>query len=297
MDGNNGRRRGNPILPILLILFLLGSLVIVLILVFNVFGIRDRYILPPLQNLPIVGNMFQGGAEDDYVEFHPPDEDEPVTAAQAPSRNNAEENELLAEIEHLRTQLSQERALNEQLSASNETLTRYRDSVYLYTYQRRRLEEATVNENPEAFVEFFRAIEPELAARLYQQINVRRHIEREFRRFARTYHEMNARDAAQVFSAMLHTNPELLVQILSTFDPVYLARVYNAMEAEDVAIISQLMVPDADTSGLLPEIPMIVAQPPPTPPPVPLIDNIAEDVDETEDYDEESDVEEEEDDE
>jgi len=254
-DGVSKKKRKIPIIPLVLILVIVGGLTA--ILGFNVFNIRDQYILPPLRGLPLVGNLIPAEEvhlvymDGEYVEI--PAE----TASIDPSELEALVTALTTELEETQEALRIARELNAQYEASVQRLQTIDAEIEEHRENQRQFNEMIALGDPPAFATFFETVNPEDAARLFTQIRTAQQADREFRNYARTYAEMNTDEAAAVFAILLTTNPNLLLDILGTFNNAQRAEVFNEMEASDVAIITTLMAPDAVVADILPPVPVI----------------------------------------
>jgi len=269
-DSGRRRRRRFPIVPILLLLIVVGA--IVAIFVFNVFNIRDEFIFEPLRSVPLIGDFIPGEPlTENGVENGQPAE--PVADPEVAA--------LMSQIEVLQGQLNMAQALNTQYEETVQVLQGYQNVITEYRENRRLFDEMIIMQDPNAFANFFEEVEPDTAARLFAQIRQQQQVDRDFRRYASTYAEMDTGEAADVFGILLMTDANLVVDILESFNPTQRAEIFNEMEAEDVAILTILMAPQVEEPiGLLPDIPLIDA-PAPVLPEIPLIDT----VDETEEID------------
>ncbi|MCL2398205.1 MAG: hypothetical protein FWC91_00500 [Defluviitaleaceae bacterium] len=231
---------GVPVIPLLIGFVLIVALVA--ILVFNVFNIRDGILLPPFQGIPLVGNIATGG--DAYITV----DGDVVIAADSTIA------EVMAEVEALRAQLNTATALNTQYEETIRAMSIYRDFITTYRTDRFRLDQAIASGDPVEFSLWYENMEPGNAAYLYQQIQIVQRVDREFRRFANTYSQMNPEDVAPVFTVLLNNNPDLLIRILQTFNNAQQAGIFAEMQYVDVARITMLLEPDADVTGILPNV-------------------------------------------
>ena len=251
-----GRRRGwaGRIIAITLILVFVGGLTA--IFAFNAFNIRDGHIFPPLRAVPVISNFIPEAEVIDYIYVNGYMVELPPAGASV-----AELEEAIAlltyELEAARAEHSQAVALNAQYEETVRIFQIYRDFITEYRESRRQFDEMIALGDPNAFATFYEGVEPENAARLFAQIRASQQVDREFRRYAATYHNMSTDAQAEVFSILLTQNPGLLISILETFNNVQRAEVFNEMEASDVAVITMLMEPDATPFGILPTVPLI----------------------------------------
>ena len=263
ISGGRKSRKRTVIIPIVLVLVLVGGLTA--ILGFNVFNIRDQYIMPPLRNIPFVGNFIPEAAGFKYVYEYQYIDGEYVEVAVAvavepelaPAAIPEDVIALMEELEATRIALAQAQALNEQYAESVLVLQTYRDFITHYREQRQLFDEMVAMGDPDAFAAFYEEVDPDNAARLFTLIRARREVDREFRRFAATYAEMNTDEAASLFSLLLASNSELLINILLTFNTAQRAAIFNEMDSADVAVITILMEPYTDVMDVLPPVPLI----------------------------------------
>lgn len=255
----DNRSKGSkaPIIIIIVVVLLIGG--IAALLITNVGNIRDQRVLPLLRAIPFVGNIIpDGDVQYEYVYV----DGELVAVRVEPDETVPAEEigdivALREELEAAQAALAQAQALNSQYEETVRTLQTYRDFITLYRERQQRFDEMIALGDPDAFAAFYEEVEPDNAARLFQQIRAVREVDREFRRYARTYTEMNTDEAAAVFTLLLTQNPGLLIRILETFNTDQRAEVFNEMEAQYVAIITIMMEPHTAPADILPPIPLI----------------------------------------
>jgi hypothetical protein len=88
---------------------------------------------------------------------------------------------------------------------------------------------------------------------------------------------MDVESFAEFVPHMLNVNPGLLIQILQTKSTARLAAIYNELDEQPLAVITQLMLPTADAAMLLQDVPLIappplIVVPAPGLPPAPVIE-------------------------
>ncbi|MCL1989022.1 MAG: hypothetical protein FWG64_13785 [Firmicutes bacterium] len=266
MNGDSAPRKKSkaPIIIILVLFFLiLGAAAAIFGL--NVFNIRDGYILPTVRNIPIVGNLVPEMGQTVYINGEAVE----IPVAADTSELEAIIATLTAELSETQAALSQAEALNAQFSETVSVLQTYRDLITDYRQSRQEFDEMIAMGDPAGFAAFYESVDPENAARLFSQITAQQQFDRAFRNFAATYSAMGA-DAAELFSIMLTTQPETLINILQTFNTAQRATILTEMDPTEAAIITQLMQPDAVMADILPPITVLDgALPPPT---IPVIE-------------------------
>jgi len=263
MNGNEVRKKSKAPIIIILVLFLLIVGAAAAVFGLNIFNIRDGYIMPVLRDIPIVGNLIPEPAQTVYINGELVE----IPVAADTSELEALIAALTTELTETQAALSQAEALNSQFAETVSVLQTYRDIITEYRQNRQDFDEMIAMGDPPNFAAFYESVDPENAARLFAMITAQQQFDRAFRNFAATYSAMGA-DAAELFSIMLTSNPELLIDILTSFNTAQRTTVLTEMPPEEQAIITMLMAPDAVMADILPPIPVIGAPPAP---PIPVI--------------------------
>jgi len=268
-----GGRKAALIIFFVFLFILIGGFVAIIAL--NLFGVRDEHIYPALRNVPFVGQFIPSQYYEiqlvydeesgEYVEVRVAVDPPVVEEVPVDVGPTEEVLELMAEIEALQAALSQAQSLNAQYEETVQVLATYRDFITEYRENRQRFDAQVALGDPNAFAEFYETVDPENAARLFSYIRATQQEERDFRRYASTYHTMNSSEAAEVFAILLATDAPLLVRILNTFNHLQRAETFNEMEPADVAVITRLMVPDTPVLELFPSIPVFAGPGAPIP--------------------------------
>lgn len=249
------------VIPIILAFIFIGGLTA--IFGFNVFNIRDGLIYPPLRVIPIVGNFIPESGEL-YIEV----DGQQVAVQQVVdvSELQAALEEKMAEVEQLRTELNRAEIIQRQYESDIAILRERQGRIDEYEQMRARFEVMIAEGDPNAFAEFFERVYPERAEAIFARIRFQTEADRAFRRYVNALIEMEPRDAGEVVSVFLVTDPELLIRKLRHMNPVQLAEIYSELEPAEAVIIMRLLEPDMEPPvGLLPPIPLIdnVSLPPP----------------------------------
>ncbi|MCL2874014.1 MAG: hypothetical protein FWE29_03685 [Defluviitaleaceae bacterium] len=200
---------------------------------FNVFGVRDNYLMPVLQRIPVVNNLLPMTEEEDPYES--------MTQA-----------ELIATIESLRREVGEKEEQIQSLSdRSNilagqvETLTQFRDQQAQFRADKEEFDRMIVGGGPIDFARFFERVDPENAAILYQDAIRREHHNRDFANYVSMIQAMEARSAADMLSRLIRSNPDLVASVLRSMDNRISGEVLSAMSAQDAALIVNRMYPEA----------------------------------------------------
>ena len=108
-------------------------------------------------------------------------------------------------------------------------------------------EEVIYSENgpgPEAFMEYYEAMDPETAELIYQQVVKQENYSAEIEEYARAYSEMKPKEAAGIFEAMTD-DLELAAKILGAMQPDDRGKILGVMDPEIAARITKIMEPDS----------------------------------------------------
>lgn len=281
-DDSQVKKRGRwkkPLILIVVLLVFVGSLTAVF--GFNVLNVRDGFVYPALRGVPFVGSLVPPAGdfvyEYEYVyeegEWHLVAVPVFVPYEPTPQEDVVDVEALLLELEELRIALAQAEAINDESSRTIVAMRESHDFITYYRQSRAEFEEMIALGDQDAFLTFFSMVDPDRAANIYAHIRAANQLDRDFRRYASTYHRMDTGEAAEVFTLLLTMNPDLLIDILWTFNNDQRAEIFNEMEAEHVAIITILMEPDMDPTGILAPIQIIDA---PIAPPVPVFAAVAD---------------------
>jgi flagellar motility protein MotE (MotC chaperone) len=232
------KKGGFPVLPvvILLIIFIgVGS-----VLYFDLFGVREQYVMPYVRQAPLIGQFFPEPTEEPVEEVEQsrfstmtPDEIE----AEITGKDYAIE-QLEAELETAREQ----KVLDDEQIAY---LSGFERQIENYREVKERLDQMIVaGAGAEAYVQFFEEISPENAERLYQESAAQVQYSTEMRQLAAAYSEMDEGQAAASLDIMLATQQNLCVEILSYMSVEDRAAIFDEMTPDRVALVTTLMSPD-----------------------------------------------------
>ena len=219
-----------PVIAFIVFLFLMIGL-LVGILFFNLFGLRDNQLRGFLEKVPVVNNLL------------------PAKEAEDPLLNmNAEE--LLTEIAVLK-------ATNESLSAEEQRLkslneTYLKEIGVLKEFERNQVEfkkdkEAFDREvgfmDTERYEVYYEQISPENAENIYREVIGINSASKEFKNFVSTYENMDETSAAKIFDQMVRTDLDLVVSILENISSEHRAAILAAMTTSAAEQTTRHMAP------------------------------------------------------
>jgi flagellar motility protein MotE (MotC chaperone) len=238
------KKGGFPVLPvvILLIIFVgIGS-----VLWFDLFGVREQYVMPYIRQAPLIGQFFPEPTE------APVEVEQSRFATMTPEEIEAEVTGYEYEIEQLDAELE---AAREQKALDDEQiayLAGFERQIENYRDVKERFDQMIVDgAGAAAYVQFFEEISPENAERLFRDSVARTEYDSEMRKLAAAYAEMDEKQAAASLDVMLATQQQLCVDILSYMSVEDRAAVFDEMTPDRVALITTLMSPAEPTPSPL----------------------------------------------
>ena len=250
MKKAEGKGKGGLIVTLTIILLIA---LIIAAFWFNVFGARDNYLMPVLQRIPVVNNLLPMPEEEDPYES--------MTTG-----------ELIALVESLRSEISgkeeQIQSLTDRstlLANQVETLSHFRDQQMRFRMEKEEFDRMIVSGEPIEFARFFESIDPENAAMLYQEAIAREQWTREHASYVAMIQSMEARPAAEMFSRLIRSNPDLVASVLRNMDNRMSGEILSAMPAQDAALIVNRMYPEQPPAPV-PFASLLPAPPPPDAP-------------------------------
>jgi hypothetical protein len=254
-EGKRGKKGGFPIVPILVLLVLLA--LIVAVLGFNVFDLRDRYILPYLRSAPLIGSMIPAAT--------PIPEDSPEGyAAMSPEEIANTITALNYQIEKLQADLKTAQDQNTQDAGTIAALRGYESQIEAYRQTKALFDEMVASGNPRGYADFYQSISPENADRIYQDTISSLQFSADDKKLANIYANLDPSNAAAAITELMGGSTDLALRILRNLDTVMLADILSEMTPANVAVITRLLAPTA-----VPVRPPVTAPPLPTPIPVP----------------------------
>ena len=213
------------IIMLVIIVLILGF---VALTAFNVFGLRDNIIYPLLRNVPVVGNMIPSP---DYAEA----EGEDFAAAMA--ELEAETYYLTAENASLAAELEN---LTDMLELLEREVIHLEEFAYAYNQfviDRETFYRDTAMENPDAFMNFFETMQPDLAQELYSMIALQQIEEERWRNYLASWSNMHHAQVAMVIESMLTTDMRLIVAVMNDLPEPFRGNILNSMAPDSAAAV------------------------------------------------------------
>lgn len=219
-------------IPIFIFLLVVGGLVAAVR--FNVFGVRDRYVMSLLAKIPIVNNLLpQTSATDSGNEYSSLSNDELVTQIQ----------KLNEELATAQDNLEALQRRNDTYVSQLQELQEIEEQQLQIKAEKDEFDRMITQNDPAAYTKFYESIAPENAAALYQEAVATTQQSKELKDYVATFRNMSETDAAKVLEEMISTRMNLVVLILNNMDSATRGAVLGAMDAKNAASVATQMAP------------------------------------------------------
>ena len=230
------KKKKGGLIVLFIIILLVGGIAAAIAM--NLFGIRENHILPLLRQIPLVGNLIPAA---EYPEWaSEPEVDYAAIAAG-----------LEGDVARLQSQLTRLQSDFESLSSRNEDnireLTRLREIEAQQLVHRDNVDEferRLAEGDPLAFASFFESINPDHAARLYEEIlgiNIR---DARWASYIALWGALRPAGVAEVIESMIVTDMPLIISVLEELDLSTQRRIVDALDVETRALILRRLNPE-----------------------------------------------------
>ena len=218
---------------LIVLLTLIGLILIFIMMVaFNVFGLRDNMLYPLLRNIPVIGNLVPEAAaiaDDDIVT--------------AMANLEAETQMLAAENASLEADLEILTGMLEQLERENARLAEFEAVHQQFLIDRETFYRNLALENPDAFLIFFETMHPALAEEMFARLASEQIDEERWRNYLASWSNMNPVHVARVIETMLTTDMRLIVDVMLELPEPFRGTILNALSADSAAAVLRQMEP------------------------------------------------------
>jgi len=222
------KRRG--IASFLILFFILAALVS--IVVFNLDNIRDRYIVPTLAKLPLVGGFI------------------PNTANNPEDMSAMTSDQMIARINDLESQLSKAQA---DLKSANDTiqnnqseidtLNAFKAQQLQFKQDKAAFDQQVAMGDPQAYADYYASISPDNAERLYPQAAATAAQTGVIQKYLSDIKAMDETNAAAMLQQMIGTDMNLVVSIMQGLDSRIAGNILSEMDPQNAASVIKMMAP------------------------------------------------------
>ena len=131
------------------------------------------------------------------------------------------------------------------LKAENERLAVFEKNQLAYEQDKRELDDLIVHSGDQAaFADWYQKMNPDNAARLYQQTMTDLAVKEELDKLTKVYSEMKPKPAAKVLESMSTTRLEMVAMIIKNLDTDQAGKIMNELEPKVAARITAYLYPE-----------------------------------------------------
>jgi len=227
------KKRGSAA-PVILALIVVLAAVLVAVVGFNVFNVRDRYLTDTLKKIPFVNRLLP--------------EEETITAIAGPELPSVDElQERIAELEEFVDALEEsEQTLLRRVELHVEEILRLQaveDNQLQFKADKAEFDRMIAMNDPAAYARFYASIAPENAEELGPQAIAAANRAKDLSAFLKTIGAMEERSAAMMLTEMIRSDLDLVVSIISNLPADFGGAILNEMEARDAATVTKRWSP------------------------------------------------------
>lgn len=198
------------------IIFIIILSISVAILGFNLGNIRDKYLRPGLERIPIINNLLPP-LEEEQIQEQPVDEKQQTIDS------------LTAEIEELNKEISR--------------LKEFEQAQLEFKAEKEEFDKMIALNDPKAYSNFYETISPENAEELYKQAINQEVVDKEFKDYIQTFENMKKDAAATILEELIITDMDLVITILNNLSSKKRSEILSAMDPQNAASCSRLLSP------------------------------------------------------
>ena len=216
---NEPNKKGSGCLVKLIIagiIFIIIVSIPIAIIGFNVGNIRDRYLRPGLERIPIINNLLPP-LEEEQIEEQPVDEQQQTIDS------------LTAEIEELNKEIAR--------------LREFEQTQLEFRAEKEEFDRMIALNDPQAYANFYESISPENAEELYKQAINQEVMDKEFKDYIQTFETMKKDAATTILEELIITDMDLVITILDNLSSKKRSEILGAMDPQNAASCSRLLSP------------------------------------------------------
>lgn len=200
---------------IVLIVILIIIAVPTTLIATNVGNVRDQYLRPVLEKIPIVKNIL------------PPVEEEVVEEVIDPQQQTID-------------------ALNQEIEQLNQEIARlkeFENAQLQFKAEKEQFDQMIALNDPSAYATFYESIAPENAEELYKQVVATEVDDKQLKEYIQTFENMKKDSIASILEELMVTDIDLVISILQNLSSDKRSEVLAAMSTENAASVARLLAP------------------------------------------------------
>ncbi len=209
------KKKGKGLIKFLIFIIIIAIPIVLISL--NVGNIRDKYLRPGLERIPIIKNLL------------PPLETDNEQTEEVVDEKQQTIDSLTKEIEELNKKITR--------------LKEFENSQLEFKTQKEEFDKMIALNDPKAYSSFYESISPENAEELYKQAINKEVTDKRFKEYIQTFETMKKDAVATILEELIITDMDLVITILENVSSDKRSEILSAMDPKNAASCSKLLAP------------------------------------------------------
>lgn len=209
------KKKGKGLIKFLIFIIIIAIPIVLISL--NVGNIRDKYLRPGLERIPIIKNLL------------PPLETDNEQTEEVVDEKQQTIDSLTKEIEELNKEITR--------------LKEFENSQLEFKTQKEEFDKMIALNDPKAYSSFYESISPENAGELYKQAINKEVTDKRFKEYIQTFETMKKDAVATIVEELIITDMDLVITILENVSSDKRSEILSAMDPKNAASCSKLLAP------------------------------------------------------
>ncbi len=202
------------------LIFLIIIAIPIILISFNVGNIRDKYLRPGLERIPIIKNLLPPLDENEEEKIEKKDEKQEKIDA------------LIKEIEELNKEISR--------------LKEFEQTQLQFKAQKEEFDKMIALNDPKAYAKFYESVYPENAEELYKQAVDKDIKDKRFKEYIQTFENMKKDAVSTILEELMITDIDLVIDILKNLSSEKRSEILSVMDPKNAASFSKLLAPEKE---------------------------------------------------
>lgn len=209
------KKKGKGLVKFLIVIIIIAIPIVLISL--NVGNIRDKYLRPGLERIPIIKNLL------------PPLETDNEQTEEVVDEKQQTIDSLTKEIEELNKEITR--------------LKEFENSQLEFKTQKEEFDKMIALNDHKAYSSFYESISPENAEELYKQAINKEVTDKRFKEYIQTFETMKKDAVATILEELIITDMDLVITILENVSSDKRSEILSAMDPKNAASCSKLLAP------------------------------------------------------
>ncbi|MFR4985920.1 MAG: hypothetical protein ACLUCH_00860 [Lachnospirales bacterium] len=209
------KKKGKGLVKFLIVIIIIAIPIVLISL--NVGNIRDKYLRPGLERIPIIKNLL------------PPLETDNEQTEEVVDEKQQTIDSLTKEIEELNKEITR--------------LKEFENSQLEFKTQKEEFDKMIALNDPKAYSSFYESISPENAEELYKQAINKEVTDKRFKEYIQTFETMKKDAVATILEELIITDMDLVITILENVSSDKRSEILSVMDPKNAASCSKLLAP------------------------------------------------------